>query len=275
MTKDRPESLPERKRQSRQMTAALSLLAVAIPFAAWLLLPRVPALGRVIAPESGGTRFPESTLTLQQVTIGPGPGVAPQITHVQVIDFDEDGANDIIACDAQRSSVLWYRRTANGAWEERVLGRDLVVPAHATVADIDRDGDRDVLVAILGNIWPDDGAVGRLILLENRDGQFAQRVLLDNVRRVADVQAGDLDGDDDLDLVVAVFGYARGSVLCLENVGSGNFRERELLAAPGTIHVLIADYDADGDPDITAIVSQDEDGLYGFENLGDWKYQTR
>lgn len=220
-------------------------------------------------------RFPDSTLALRRATIGPEPGEMPQITHVQVIDFDDDGANDVIACDAQRSSVLWYRRSTDGGWEERVLGEGLVVPAHATVADVDLDGDRDVLVAILGNIWPDDGVIGRLVLLENQDGQFAQRVLLDNVRRVADVQADDLDGDGDMDLVVAVFGYARGAVLCLESVGKGAYRERELIAAPGAIHVLIDDYDADGDRDVTTIVSQDDEELWGFENLGGWKFQSR
>lgn len=262
-------------RRSRTTVVLLAVLAAAIPLLTLQLLPFVPQLGPVLATESGGTRFPESPLPLQRSTIGPEPGDTPQITHVQIVDFDEDGRNDVIACDAQRSSVLWYQQLDDGEWAEQVLGDQLVAPAHATVVDLDQDGDRDVLVSILGNIWPDDGVIGRLVLLENVGGRFEQRILLDDVRRIADTQAADLDGDGDLDLAVAEFGYARGSVLTLENVGGLAFRERELIAAPGAIHVQIADYDGDGDLDVTTIVSQDEEELWGFENVGDWTYEPR
>jgi len=259
----------------RFTTVLLLLFALAIPVLTLWLLPQVAALGPTLEIESGGTQFPASTLPLQRITIGPEPSQMPQITHVQVIDFDGDGRNDVIACDARRSSVIWYRQTETGAWEERVLSDRLTVPAHATVVDLDQDGDRDVLVSILGNIWPDDGVIGRLVLLENNDGAFTQRILLDNVRRIADAQAEDLDGDGDLDLAVAEFGYARGSVMTLENVGELQFRERELIAAPGAIHVQIADFDGDGDRDVATIVSQDEEELWGFENLGNWEFKPR
>lgn len=259
----------------RFTTVLLLILALAIPVLTLWLLPRVPASGPALPAESGGTQFPASTLPLQRITIGPEPGETPQITNVQVIDFDGDGRNDILACDAQRSSVLWYRQTEAGGWEERVLNDRLTVPAHATVVDLDQDGDRDVLVSILGNIWPDDGVIGRLVLLENQDGAFTQRILLDEVRRIADAQADDLDGDGDLDLAVAEFGYARGSVMTLENVGGLQFRERELIAAPGAIHVQIADFDGDGDRDVATVISQDEEELWGFENLGNWEFKPR
>jgi len=269
---DRP--LPSAGR-SRTTAILLAFLAVTIPFLTWWLLPQVPAIGNAIATKSGGTQYPQSKLSLRRASIGSEPGQNPQITHVQVVDFDDDGRNDVIACDAQRSSVLWYRQTEDGSWDERVLGDQLIVPAHATVVDLDQDGDRDVLVSILGNIWPDDGVIGRLVLLENLGGQFQQRILLDDIRRVADAQADDLDGDGDLDLAVAEFGYAHGSVMTLENVGGLQFRERELIVAPGAIHVQIADYDGDGDRDVATIISQDEEELWGFENLGNWEFRAR
>ncbi|RPI79381.1 MAG: VCBS repeat-containing protein, partial [Planctomycetaceae bacterium] len=51
--------------------------------------------------------------------------------------------------------------------------------------------------------------------------------------------------------------------------------EHELLSAPGTIHVPVADYDGDGDLDIATIVSQDEEELWGFENLGAGRFTAK
>ena len=70
-------------------------------------------------------------------------------------------------------------------------------------------------------------------------------------------------------------GYARGQVLWLENLGDGRFLDHALLAAAGTIHVPVADYDGDGDLDIAAIVSQEDEELWGFENLGGGEFRAR
>jgi hypothetical protein len=166
-------------------------------------------------------------------------------------------------------------QAADGTFRPWVLADDLVAPAHATVVDLDLDGDRDVVVAILGNIMPDDDHVGRLVLLEHESSLFTQRVLLDDVRRVADVQAADFDADGDQDLAVAVFGYARGSILWLENLDGSIFRDHELLSAPGAIHVPVGDYDGDGDPDIAAVVSQNKEEVWGFENVGKGDFRPR
>ncbi len=252
----------------------LTLIAVAIPVVVWLVLPVVPAMTTTQNPQSG-YRFPDSNLVFERQRIGDGPIGHPHITNVQVVDFDQDGYSDVIVCDADRNSVIWYRGTESGQWDEQVLARDLVAPAHATVIDMEQDGRFELLVSVLGNIEPDDAVIGRLVLLERDGEEIRQRTILDDVRRVADAQGADFDADGDMDLVVAVFGYDRGQVLWLENMNNGRFREHELLSAPGTIHVPIADFDSDGDPDIAAIVSQDEEELWAFENLGDGKFEPR
>ena len=73
------------------------------------------------------------------------------------------------------------------------------------------------------------------MLLENTGNGFTRHLLLDDVRRVADAQPGDFDRDGDVDLAVAVFGYARGHVLWLENRGGFHFRQHPLHAAPPSI----------------------------------------
>jgi hypothetical protein len=260
----------------RNRQLIMLLLVPAIPLATWLGLPLLPPLRTLEEPAALlGSRFARSPLPFERQEIGPAPRHRPLISHVQILDFDGDGQSDILACDVRAQCVVLVSRDNQGAWQERTLASQLDAPAHATVIDLDRDGDLDLIISLLGDILPNDDAVGRLFWYENTPRGFERRVLLDGVRRVADCQAADFDGDEDLDLAVAVFGYARGQVLWLENAGGGNFRERELLSAPGTIHVPVADYDNDGDPDIAAIVSQEEEELWAFENNGGGKFTPR
>jgi hypothetical protein len=196
---------------------------------------------------------------------------------VQVIDLDRDGLPDVLACDAVLNRVVWFRQASRGVWEERALGdTDLPAPCHATVTDLDGDGDPDLVVAVLGSVYPADEPIGKVVWLEN-DGRFhfTTHVILDDLRRVADVRAGDLDGDGRPDLVVAEFGYDRGRVLWLENRGGNRFRDRELLALPGAIHVPLADLDGDGDLDIVTVVSQEDEEVIAFENLGGGQFKRR
>lgn len=262
---------------SRISVALWLTMLLAIPPAAVLMRPHLPALGvlRLTEPAAPPARYAASPIPFRAMAIAEAMTEAPRITNVQIVDFDDDGRADVLACDAQTNAVIWYRQLDAARWEPIVLADDLVAPAHATVVDIDGDGDRDVLVAVLGNIAPDDESVGRVVLLENNSGTFRRRVILDDVQRVADVQPADFDGDGDLDLAVAVFGYARGSILWLENLGDGVFRDHELLAAPGAIHVPVADYDQDGDPDFAAVVSQEEEEVWAFENLGEGRFRPR
>ncbi|MEM7165412.1 MAG: VCBS repeat-containing protein [Planctomycetota bacterium] len=258
--------------------AVLLILAIALPLVA---LPR--GAEETTPPEDpsslfGGAGYPASPVQFARSQIGPDPYFWPQICNVTIVDFDGDGLQDVVACDGQRDAVLWYRQqVADGTttWDEQVLGTDLATPAHATVVDIDADGDKDVVVSVLVNIMPDDRAIGSVVVLENTAAGFERHTVLDDVHRVADAQPADFDGDGDVDLAVAVFGYQHGQVMYLENRGNWRFRRHDLLVAPGTIHVPVADYDGDGDPDIAAVVSQDEEEVWGFENLGNGEFRNR
>src|SRR4051812_42669918 len=262
----------------RRRTALLAAVAVVLPALFYFGLGRVAPAGS--PPEVRGTepsRFEPSTLPLTPGVLGPPGDYRPMVTNLQIVDLDRDGLPDVIACDARRNRVIWYRQAAGGRWEEHVLGdRDLLAPCHACVIDMDGDGDLDIVVAVLGSVWPTNDRVGQVVWLENRgaDG-FVTHVVLDDLRRVADVQAADLNGDGKPDLVVAEFGYDVGRVLWLENLGNDRFLDHELLVAPGPIHVPVADFDGDGKPDIVALVSQDYEEVWGFQNLGGGQFKKR
>ena len=257
--------------------AALLAVAVLLPIGIAVGLPYLPPLGGppplLVSPVS---HFPPAYQSFDRRAIGPDQGFSPIVTNVKVVDLDRDGRPDILACDARRNRVFCYRRLPSGHWDEIPLGDELHSPAVATLIDLDGDGDPDVVVGLLGNgIQPTDDRVGQVVWLENRGGAFVNRILLDDVRRVSDVQAGDLDGDGDVDLAVAVYGFLRGEVLWLENRGDGRFRDHLLFATDGPSHVPIADFDGDGDLDIATLVSQDHEEVWVFENVGKGEFAPR
>lgn len=260
----------------RTRVILLGAAAIVLPLAAVWVIPQLPSLRATPDVFSGGTIYPDSELPFESVALDPQVAGLPLMTNVQILDVDGDGRNDVLACDASRNRVSMFSRNAGGdGWTETILVDNVPAPAHATAVDLDRDGDLDLIVSVLGSIFPDDTVIGRVELYEKTDDGYVRHVLLEDIRRVADVQAADFDGDGDLDLAVAVFGYSRGEVLWMENHGDWQFQSHQLLNAPGTIHVPIADYDGDGDPDIMAIVTQDEEELWGFENLGGGRFEPR
>jgi hypothetical protein len=259
---------PPAQRRAR-LTLALAALALLIPIGYYISRPYLPARGGPVPVHASPVfHFPPSTLRFHKETLGPEPGFRPRITSVRIADLDQDGRQDVIVCDAARNRVFWYRSLAGGRWEETALGDEVSCPASAAPVDLDGDGDLDLVVAVLGNVLPTDDRVGRVIWLENRNGTFVNHVLLDDVRRVSDVEAGDLDGDGDIDLAVAEFGYHHGEILWLENRGNGKFRDHLLLATQGPSHVPVADFNGDGRPDIAALVSQEHEEVWLFANNG-------
>ncbi|MBC9890629.1 MAG: VCBS repeat-containing protein, partial [Opitutae bacterium] len=199
----------------------------------------------------------------------------PCISHVKVVDLDRDGKDDILACDGQQSTVLWLKKHAKGDFIERQLADEMNAPVHAETADLDDDGDLDILVSTMGEIFPNNDRIGSLIVLEN-DGsqQFKKRVLLENVARVTDARAGDFNGDGKLDIAMAQFGYDQGEIRWLENTGPWQYQSHILLDLSGGINVCLADFDQNGGLDIVALLSQQWEEIYLFRNDGRGNFRS-
>lgn len=193
----------------------------------------------------------------------------PQISNLQIVDLDRDGLPDILVCDVIRGQVTWIRQSPKGTYTETPVGGAVPAPAHVEAIDFDRDGDLDLVVAGLGVLAPSNNRVGTVVILENNGRQqFTNRVVADRIARVADVQVGDLDGDGDLDLTVAGFGYDAGDTSWLENKGNWTFEQHVLLRLSGPINAVVADINRDGHPDILSLVSQEWEEVWAFLGNG-------
>ena len=193
----------------------------------------------------------------------------PRITNVAVVDLDRDTLADVLVCDAVSNRVTWVRQSPKGSFAEIPVGGPIPAPAHVEAIDFDGDEDLDLVVGALGVLMPSNNRTGSVIILENDGRQnFTPHRVLDQAARVADVRTGDLDGDGDLDLAVAGFGYDDGETSWLENKGSWKFDQHVLQRLSGPINAIVTRIDDDRFPDIVALVSQEWEEIWAFVNDG-------
>jgi len=216
------------------------------------------------------------TNLFQPTPIGAPIGQPPWVAHVNTVDLDRDGLLDVLACESQDNTVVWVRQTAKGVFEERIVGKNLRAPVHVEPADIDADGDLDLVVASMSFVFPNNDRIGMVYVLEN-DGKcgFTTRILLENTERVVDARPADLNGDGRMDLVLAQFGYDQGMVSWLEQTAPWTFERRVLLDLSGSINVGVADFNGDKKPDVVALISQQWEEVYYFENQGGGQFTPK
>lgn len=201
---------------------------------------------------------------------------APLISFVQAADLDGDNLMDVIVCDCRSNSVSWIRQYPEGTYTESVIAEDLIAPAHTQVLDFDKDGDKDIMVAVLGMLFPNNDKIGSVIILENNGkNDFKKHIAAEKIARVSDVRAADLNNDGDMDLAVAQFGYDDGETRWIENLGSWKFESHILQNLSGPINVEIIDIDSDGDPDIVSLVSQEWEEIWCYLNDGKANFQPK
>ena len=228
-----------------------------------------PSVTSLIQATAAVARGPRSDfLRPRPVGDAVGPSDRPMVANVAIVDLDRDGLADIVTADAATNRITWVRQTRAGSFAEQTLA-EVPGPAHVQAVDLDADGDLDLAVASLGVLFPNNARIGAIVLLENDGRQrFTPHVVADKLARVADVRAGDLDGDGDLDLSAALFGYDQGETRWFENRGGWRFESHLLQELSGPINAEIADLDGDRDLDIITLVSQEWEEIYVHVNDG-------
>jgi hypothetical protein len=182
-------------------------------------------------------------------------------------DVNGDGRPDVLTVSYSGDSVVWYDRTgdSNGpstVWTAHTIATDAHGAISVFAADLDRDGDLDVLCASYG----DD----RVSWYENTAGDGSSWVfhtVSNGVSGAISVFASDVDRDGDLDVLSASFG---DSMLTWYENTAGNGSAWTLhtisTAADGAVSLVAADLDGDGDRDVVA-ASFNGSAVAWYENV--------
>jgi hypothetical protein len=215
-----------------------------------------------------------TSISFEQVGISQeGYAPTPGVSFVRFVQLSPPHERVIVASDMREGLVLLHNLDRQDSGCEVIA--HISNPAHIEPIDLDQDGYMDLLVANLASLRPGNHTNGQVVWLR-RDPQsesYEAKVLAAGLGRVADVEAADFDGDGDLDLIVAAFGWRKsGSVTLLENVSKKpsepEFVSHVLEQKTGAIHVPVADINSDGKPDFVALFSQEHEQIIAFINQG-------
>ena len=146
-------------------------------------------------------------------------------------DVDGDGDLDVLVAAPgqyeQSPLIAWFENSnGKGAFgDAQVIASNLERPSDATAADIDGDGDLDFAVVS----WSED--IVAWFENTNSKGDFgAAQVVANNVDLPIAIDAGDIDQDGDVDLLVA--GFIDNSLRWFSNDSKGAFTEA-IIESPG------------------------------------------
>lgn len=188
-------------------------------------------------------------------------------------DLDRDGDLDIVTVGqgdlfgGEPSEVAWHEKLGNGSFASaQSIATYSTGPLSVRAADIDCDGDLDLVVASVVD--------SKIDWRENLDGEGAfgpSRSISASAGTVRSVFIADMDRDGDPD-VLAASGDDDTIALHRNLDGNGNFGGREVVGTDGdyALAVLAADVDGDGDQDVVAssfyeiAVYENTDGLANF-----------
>ena len=174
---------------------------------------------------------------------------------VYAADLDGDGDTDVLGAASTDHDITWWENTAGdgSAWNESTIEGDFAGAGGVHAADLDGDGDMDVLgSAFSGNAitwWENTAGDG---------SSWSEETIRSNFSGALSVHAADVDGDGDLD----VLGAARNAdtITWWENTaGDGSGWSEDTIddnfGAVFSVHA--ADVDGDGDMDVLGAAQND------------------
>ena len=119
------------------------------------------------------------------------------------------------------------------------------------------------------------GSAGRVLINKGNKLQFDSSFQFGRLARPVQISSEDLNGDQKTDFLICEFGNLSGSLTWLESKGQNEYEPHILRNFPGAIKAYIKDMNNDKLPDIIALFSQGDEGVFEFINKGGGKFEQR
>ena len=129
----------------------------------------------------------------------------PELVAAEVVDVNGDGRNDIVVATSESlGRLVWYEAPPSprtGVWAEHVVAADVGYVHQFGVADVDRDGDKDVVFAEMAQ-----SPSGRIGWFANGGSGLSWTLTTIATTGSHNIRVVDMDRDGDVDIVGSNFG---------------------------------------------------------------------
>lgn len=191
-------------------------------------------------------------------------------------DFDGDSKVDILATSSLDDKIVLHKNLNGlGTFDaEKILTRSINNPVKSISADIDNDGDKDVITISEGD--------GKISWYKNLDGigNFGVQNLVETeFIGFGNVVSIDFDNDGDIDIASGENNSNCCDFFCwYENLdGQGKFGPRKVISSSlnGVVGLATADLDNDGKNDIIRTAAYSATHFNWYKNLGLGVFERR
>lgn len=187
------------------------------------------------------------------------------VVEIFLEDIDGDGHTDILYPSTNfrnqeyyQTQIIWHKNDGNGNFSmPKISSAMSITTRRIQVADVDQDGDVDILYASTEDeiVW----------LKNNGEGDFSDKTIVyENARNPKSIAIADIDQDGDKDIIT----FYKEQIVWYSNNGDNEFPTWRSISVEieDLIDVYTHDLDSDGDEDI--LFYSYSTGLAWYENYG-------
>ncbi len=190
------------------------------------------------------------------------PSFKYKMPAISFVKFKSEGR--IMMCDAIAKKLF----TFNNA-----LQLTDSINTNGSVTDVIENED-SLVICNTGVLNPNNGKFGSIEKIYLKDTS-AKKTLYSNLMRPVQITGADVNKDGKTDYIICEFGNLKGALSWLENKGNDVYEYHLIRTVPGAIKTYIDDYNHDGLPDIWALFSQGDEGVFLFTNKGNGTFDTK
>ncbi|MDX2071488.1 MAG: VCBS repeat-containing protein [Haliscomenobacter sp.] len=216
-----------------------------------------------IEPSQGASPIMLDSQQFKPQILWQSPGENPNFSLVKYFP-----AQNILVAGQREGKLYLF----NGPKQE--LQDSLFTPSSASDIDITQNGQLQLL--LMGKMDPNDAYSGALIEIGKKAGRWkVLRTLVNSLNRPVQFASFDKKEDKGEAFAISEFGHYTGALSWHETSPDGKSKIYQLFNGPGARVAHVVDLDQDGKQDIVALLSQGDEKIIWFKNLGKGVFDPR